>query len=86
MTIESKQKQDFTGSPLELLLQITKRVEKQTGTTWAFVARQFAFSTQTFSNRQIYIDGSVSSELLDLDLKAAHDSRYDPSTLIRLNC
>jgi len=82
VTIESKQKQDFTGSPLELLLQITKRVEKQTGTTWAFVARQFAFSTQTFSNRQIYIDGSVSSELLDLNLKAAHDSRYDPSTLV----
>jgi hypothetical protein len=73
VTIESKQKQDFTGSPLELLLQITKRVEKQTGTTWAFVARQFAFSTQTFSNRTVDIDGSDTSLLFDLNLKAAHD-------------
>jgi hypothetical protein len=82
VTIESKQKQDFTGSPLELLLQITKRVEKQTGTTWAFVARQFAFSTQQFVNRVIYIDGSTTSELFDLNLKDAHDSRYDPSSLV----
>jgi hypothetical protein len=82
VTIESKQKQDFTGSPLELLLQITKRVEKQTGTTWAFVARQFAFSTQTFSNRTVDIDGSDTSLLFDLDLKAAHDKIYDPASLV----
>jgi hypothetical protein len=77
-----KQKQDFTGSPLELLLQITKRVEKQTGTTWAFVARQFAFSTQTFSNRTVDIDGSDTSLLFDLNLKAAHDKIYDPASLV----
>ena len=82
VTIESKQKQDFTGSPLELLLQITKRVEKQTGTTWAFVARQFAFSTQTFSNRTVDIDGSDTSLLFDLNLKAAHDKVYDPASLV----
>ncbi len=82
VTIESKQKQDFTGSPLELLLQITKRVEKQTGTTWAFVARQFAFSTQTFSNRTVDIDGSDTSLLFDLNLKAAHDKTYDPASLV----
>lgn len=82
VTIESKQKQDFTGSPLELLLQITKRVEKQTGTTWAFVARQFAFSTQTFSNRTVDIDGSDTSLLFDLNLKAAHDKNYDPASLV----
>ena len=82
VTIESKQKQDFTGSPLELLLQITKRVEKQTGTTWAFVARQFAFSTQTFSNRTVDIDGSYLPDLFDLDLKAAHDRNYDPASLV----
>lgn len=82
VTIESKQKQDFTGSPLELLLQITKRVEKQTGTTWAFVARQFAFSTQTFSNRTVDIDGSDTSLLFDLNLKAAHDKIYDPASLV----
>lgn len=82
VTIESKQKQDFTGSPLELLLQITKRVEKQTGTTWAFVARQFAFSTQQFVNRVIYIDGSDTSLLFDLNLKAAHDKIYDPASLV----
>jgi hypothetical protein len=82
VTVESPQKQDFTGSPLELLLQITKRVEKQTGTTWAFVARQFAFSTQTFSNRTVDIDGSDTSLLFDLNLKAAHDKIYDPASLV----
>jgi len=66
---------------LAVLLQIVKRIEKQTGTTWAFTARQFAFSTQQFVNRVIYIDGSITSELFDLNLKDAHDSRYDPSSL-----
>ncbi len=79
VTIESKQKQDFTGSPLELLLQITKRVEKQTGTTWAFVARQFAFSSLVSPIRQVIIDGSNAADLLDLDLKAAHDARFAPA-------
>jgi hypothetical protein len=62
-----------------VLLQIVKRIEKQTGTTWAFVARQFAFSTQQFVNRVIYIDGST---IFDLNLKDAHDSHYDPSSLV----
>ena len=80
VTIESKQKQDFTGSPLELLLQITKRVEKQTGTTWAFTARQFAYSSLVSPIRPIIIDGSNAADLLDLDLKAAHDARFAPAT------
>jgi len=79
VTIESKQKQDFTGSPLELLLQITKRVEKQTGTTWAFTARQFAYSSLVSPIRPIIIDGSNALELFDLDLKAAHDARFAPA-------
>jgi hypothetical protein len=82
VTVESPQKQDFTGSPLAVLLQIVKRIEKQTGTTWAFTARQFAFSTQTFSNRTVDIDGSDTSLLFDLNLKAAHDKIYDPASLV----
>lgn len=82
VTVESPQKQGFDGSPLAVLLQIVKRIEKQTGTSWAFTARQFAFSTQQFVNRVIYIDGSTPSELFDLNLKNAHDSRYDPSSLV----
>ena len=35
---------------------VVKRTEKQTGTTWAFTARQFAFGGATFVNRVIYID------------------------------
>ena len=33
--IDSPQHQDFSGSPLAILLQVVKRTEKQTGTTWA---------------------------------------------------
>lgn len=80
--VESKQKQDYYGSPLEMLLQITKRVEKQTGTTWAFVARQFAFGVAMPANRRIVIDGSYLPDLFDLDLKAAHDRNYDPLSLV----
>jgi hypothetical protein len=79
--IDSPQHQDFSGSPLAILLQIVKRTEKQTGTTWAFTARQFAFGGATFVNRVIYIDGSDPSLLLDLNLKAAHDKNYDPASL-----
>jgi len=82
VTVESKQKQDYYGSPLALLLQITKRVEKQTGTTWAFVARQFAFGVAMPANRRIVIDGSYLPDLFDLDLKAAHDRNYDPLSLV----
>ena len=46
-----------------------KRTEKQTGTTWAFTARQFAFGGATFVNRVIYIDGGYADGLLDLNLK-----------------
>lgn len=81
VTVESKQYQDFNGSPLQILLQIIKRTEKQTGTTWAFTARQFAFSTFVYSIRPVYIDGGYSDELLDLNLKSAHDRRYDPASL-----
>ena len=79
--IDSPQHQDFSGSPLAILLQVVKRTEKQTGTTWAFTARQFAFGGATFVNRVIHIDGGYADELLDLNLKDAHDRRYDPASL-----
>ena len=79
--IDSPQHQDFSGSPLAILLQIVKRTEKQTGTTWAFTARQFAFGGATFVNRRVDIDGSDTSLLVDLNLKAAHDKNYDPASL-----
>lgn len=79
VTVESKQHQAFDGSPMAILLQVVKRVERQTGTTWAFVARQFAFSTNLNPVRIIYIDGSVPEELFDLNLKSAHDARFAPA-------
>ena len=78
--LTSKQNQDFDGSPLAILMQVVKRLERQTGTTWAFTARQFAFSSDLNPIRRIEIDGSVPSELFDLDLKAAHDARFAPAT------
>ncbi len=80
--VESKQHQDFDGSPLAILLQVTKRIEKQTGTSWAFTARQFAFGSFNYSVRQVYIDGGYIDELFDLNLKSAHDRRYDAGSLI----
>lgn len=77
--VESNQYQDFSGSPLAILLQVTKRIEKQTGTTWAFTARQFAFSSDLNPVRRIEIDGSNRAELFNLDLKAAHDARFAPA-------
>ena len=79
--VESKQHQNYDGSPLAILLQIVKRIEKQTGTTWAFTARQFAFGTFNYSLRQVYIDGGYSDEYFNLNLKSAHDRRYDSSSL-----
>lgn len=79
--IDSPQHQDFSGSPLAILLQVVKRTEKQTGTTWAFTARQFAFGGATFVNNVVYIDGGYADELFDLNLKVAHDRRYDPASL-----
>ena len=79
--IESKQNQNYDGSPLAILMQVIKRLERQTGTTWAFTARQFAFGGATFVNRVIYIDGGYADELFDLNLKSAHDRRYDPASL-----
>jgi len=78
--VTSKQYQDFSGSPLDILLQVVKRIEKQTGTTWAFTARQFAYSSDLNPVRPIKIDGSNALELFDLDLKAAHDARFAPAT------
>ena len=78
--LTSKQNQGFDGSPVAILMQVVKRLERQTGTTWAFTARQFAFSTDLNPVRPIEIDGSVAEELFDLDLKAAHDSRFAPAT------
>jgi hypothetical protein len=78
--LTSKQNQGFDGSPVAILMQVVKRLERQTGTTWAFTARQFAFSTDLNPVRRIEIDGSVAEELFDLDLKAAHDSRFAPAT------
>ena len=75
MQIDSPQHQDFSGSPLAILLQVVKRTEKQTGTTWAFTARQFAFGGATFVNNVVYIDGSYPDELFDLNLKVAHDKK-----------
>lgn len=77
--VTSKQYQDFSGSPLDILLQVVKRTERQTGTTWAFTARQFAYSALVNPIRQIFIDGSEPSDLFDLDLKAAHDARFAPA-------
>jgi hypothetical protein len=77
--LTSKQNQGFDGSPVAILMQVVKRLERQTGTTWAFTARQFAFSTDLNPVRPIEIDGSVAEELFDLDLKAAHDSRFAPA-------
>lgn len=77
--LTSKQNQGFDGSPVAILMQVVKRLERQTGTTWAFTARQFAFSTDLNPVRRIKIDGSVAEELFDLDLKAAHDSRFAPA-------
>lgn len=78
--LTSKQNQGFDGSPLAILLQVVKRLERQTGTTWVFTARQFAFSSDLNPVRRIDIDGSVAEELFDLDLKAAHDARFAPAT------
>lgn len=77
--VTSKQYQDFSGSPLDILLQVVKRVEKQTGTTWAFTARQFAYSSFVNLIRPIIIDGSEPLDLFDLDLKAAHDRLFAPA-------
>jgi len=78
--LTSKQNQGFDGSPVAILMQVVKRLERQTGTTWAFTARQFAFSTYLNPVRPIEIDGSNPSELFDLDLKAAHDAQFAPAT------
>jgi hypothetical protein len=79
--LTSKQNQGFDGSPVAILMQVVKRLERQTGTTWAFTARQFAFGGATFVNRVIYIDGGYADELFDLNLKSAHDRRYDHASL-----
>jgi len=74
--INSRQYQDFYGQNLDLLMQITKRKEALVGTTWAFTARQFAFSSNSNPNRVV----DISVDTLDLDLKAAHDLLYSPAS------
>lgn len=74
--INSRQYQDFYGQNLDLLMQITKRKEALVGTTWAFTARQFAFSSNSNPNRPV----DISVDTLDLDLKAAHDLLYSPAS------
>jgi hypothetical protein len=77
--LTSKQNQGFDGSPVAILMQVVKRLERQTGTTWAFTARQFAFSTDLNPVRPITIDGAEPLDLFDLDLKAAHDRHFAPA-------
>ena len=69
--INSRQYQDFYGNNQDLLLQIVKRKEALVGTTWAFTARQFAFSNG-YEPRDVYI----SANKFDLNLKTEHDLQY----------
>jgi len=73
--INSRQYQDFYGNNQDLLLQIVKRKEVLVGTTWAFTARQFAFSSNGNPDRIV----DIAVDTLDLDLKAAHDALYSPA-------
>jgi len=74
--INSRQYQDFYGNNQDLLLQIVKRKEVLVGTTWAFTARQFAFSSNDNPDRIV----DIAVDTLDLDLKAAHDALYSPAS------
>ncbi len=74
--INSRQYQDFYGNNQDLLLQIVKRKEVLVGTTWAFTARQFAFSSNDNPDRLV----DIAVDTLDLDLKAAHDEQYGPAS------
>lgn len=74
--INSRQYQDFYGNNLDLLMQITKRKEALVGTTWAFTARQFAFSSNGNPDRIV----DIAVDTWDLDLKAAHDDIYSPAS------
>ena len=73
--INSRQYQDFYGNNQDLLLQIVKRKEVLVGTTWAFTARQFAFSSNANPDRIV----DIAVDTWDLDLKAAHDEHYSPA-------
>lgn len=74
--INSRQYQDFYGNNQDLLLQIVKRKEALVGTTWAFTARQFAFSSSAVVPRNV----DIAVNTVDLDLKAAHDESYSPAS------
>ena len=74
--INSRQYQDFYGNNQDLLLQIVKRKEALVGTTWAFTARQFAFSSNANPNRTV----DIAVDTWYLDLKAAHDEQYGPAS------
>jgi len=73
--INSRQYQDFYGNNQDLLLQIVKRKEVLVGTTWAFTARQFAFSSNANPDRIV----DIAVDTWDLDLKAAHDEQHGPA-------
>ena len=73
--INSRQYQDFYGNNQDLLLQIVKRKEVLVGTTWAFTARQFAFSSNGNPDRLV----DIAVDTWDLDLKAAHDEHHSPA-------
>ncbi|MGA4923456.1 hypothetical protein, partial [Bacillus subtilis] len=66
----------FYGNNQDLLLQIGKRKEALVGTTWAFTARQFAFSSNANPDRPV----DIAVDTWDLDLKAAHDDIYSPAS------
>ena len=74
--INSRQYQDFYGNNQDLLLQIVKRKEVLVGTTWAFTARQFAFSSNGNPDRLV----DIAVDTWDLDLKAAHDEQHSPAS------
>jgi hypothetical protein len=75
--ITNRQTQDMYGLPQSLLLQVIKRKEALSGTTWTYTAREFAFDTAVNDGiRRINIDADVAN----VDLRELHDSLFDAPT------
>lgn len=75
--ITNRQTQDMYGLPQSLLLQVIKRKEALSGTTWTYTAREFAFDTVANDGiRRINIDADVAN----IDLRELHDSLFDAPT------
>jgi len=75
--ITNRQTQDMYGLPQSLLLQVIKRKEALSGTTWTYTAREFAFDTAVNDGvRRINID----SDVANVDLRELHDSLFDAPT------